>query len=149
MEFNTALKYRSRYGDTYNRISIGTAAGFLAADLVKESNPYTRTTDSNGDPIVVINLHFLAEVRRHLSGVEAPNTSTFSPSEAALWNSYIDYLNDIPTGTISTDILEALDNWLVNEINMMEHPIIEREYMDSHKWNKTNEHSHEEGILWI
>lgn len=127
----------ARVGDLENRISIGSAGAFLAKDLFKESEPYSKEYDINGVLSIYINLHFLAELRRQLSGVQAIGTSTFSNSEAKFYVEFQEYLNDVPkTGEVAL-ALEALDDWLIEEITGATHNVLDREYAATHKWNKT------------
>ena len=143
-----SLKYKGTYGDVQNRISINTASVFLAKDRFKSSYPYSREIDADGNLSLYINRHFLAEARRQLAGVEEPGTSTFGPLEAKLWDEYIRYQNgEVFTGEVELAVL-ALDKWFIDEITDTPHPILTREYDDTHTWNKTAEYIHDKGILW-
>ena len=144
------VKSVSRVGDLGNKISIGSAAVFLAKDSFKESVPYSQQYDANGDLTVYINLHFIAEVRRQLSGDEAAGTSTFSPAEKFFWDEYIIWVDGTEKFGEMLIALTALDKWLVDEVRLLDHNDLNRDYEDSHKWNKTFDQSDDyKGIRWL
>ncbi len=144
-----SLKAVSRYGDIQNKISIGSAGVFLAKDRFKEGKPYSKVYDTEGNLSLHINLHFIAEVRRQLSGTEEEGTSTFNTSESTLWHHYIDYQNDIIKYGEILLAVETLDAWLIDELTGASHDALNRDYSSTHKWRKTEEYVHDKGILWI
>jgi len=148
MRLGSLLQSSARYGDLENRISLDTAAMFLAKDLTKESSPYSKQYDGNGVMSVYMNLHFLTEARRQLAG-EGIAASTFGPSEKLFWKEY----NESQEGIVKTGelliALTAFDQWLIDELTGVTHPVLNRNYEESHKWNKTYEQVPADGIQWI
>ena len=146
--YGATLAPISRKGDLKNAMSLGSASIFLAKDRFKENAPYSERY-TNGVRTVVFNLHFLAEARRQLSGTEEPGTSTFSAAEARYWNVFMDYQVDALFPEEMLFSLEALDDWLVNEVTLTGQVKLDREYSETHPWRKTEEFVHDKGILWI
>lgn len=125
-----------RKGDIANVMSIGTAGVFLARDLFKESVPYYREYN-DGVLEIYITYHFLREIRRQLSGDIEEGTSTFSREEIAFWNEYQEFSEDVvKTGELLL-ALQTLDQWFIDEIQVIKHPRLERSYSDTHPWRKT------------
>lgn len=147
--YGATLKPKSRYGDVQNKISLGSAAAFLAKDRFKENNPFSRQYDDLGNLSIYINLHFITEVRRQLSGTEEAGTSTFSPEELTFWNEFIEYQNDVVKTGELLQALEALDDWLVDEVMGVAHGDLNRDFATTHKWRKTDEYEYSKGIQWI
>ena len=134
--FGANVKAASRYGDLENRISTGTASAYVAKRVFKEHEPYSKQYTVDGVMSLYINLHFLGEVRRQLSGVSTAESSDFSPEEQVLWNDYTEY-NDgiIKEGEVLLAV-DTLDAWLVRELTGTEQPVLDRTYASTHKWNK-------------
>jgi len=132
------LKPVSRYGDLENKISIATAAAFLAKDLFKESNPHYVAYEVD-ELSVHMTYHFIRELRRQLSGDAEVGTSTFSPEELTFYEEYQDWtLGGVKAGSLLV-ALEALDTWLVDELVGNTHPELDRDYDITHPWRKTLE----------
>ena len=127
----------SRFGDLQNKISIGTAAVAAAKNVFKENMPYSREYDENGNLQIYINLHFLKEACRQLTGNIADGTSTFSIYESKFWNDYIEYQNDTPKSGETLLAIQALDQWFSDKIMGLPHNDLNRTYGLTHKWRKT------------
>jgi hypothetical protein len=139
----------SRYGDAPNKISIGSVGVFAAKDLFKESMPFSFDIDNNGSKILTPNLHFLAEVRRQLSGVEEEGTSTFGPVERIYYEEFIKYQSGIEVDALYLEGVEALDDWLIEELIEDDHFITDRIH-STDKWYKTEDRpTATKGITWL
>ena len=84
-----------------------------------------------------INLHFLLELRRQLSGVIADGTSTFSSSEIQFYLDYQEFTAGVVKRGNVLIAVKELDNWLLKELAGEAHPMLERDYSTTHKWRKT------------
>ena len=132
------LKDKARVGDTENAISLGTAAAFIARDVFKESVPFYREYGVDGVSILPT-FHFLRGLRRQLSGDIEFGTSTFSPEEDTFYQLFQDWsLGTIVDGELLIAV-EALDQWLVDEVTETAHPEFMRDYLEGHKWYKVIE----------
>lgn len=129
------LKSVARFGDLQNVISIGTAAAFVARDLMKESVPYYREYDDTG-LVIRPTYHFIRELRRVLSGDADVSTSTFSPDEWVFYAEYQDWIEGTVKEGELLQALNALDKWLVDEVTNTPHTVLNRDYGIDHKWNK-------------
>ena len=125
-----------RIGDLQNAISVGTMGALGAANLIKEVEPYYREYDSNNNLIVIPSRHFLVGLRRQLAGDIDPTTSTFSPMEQQFYTEFQEWqMGAVKTGDLLI-ALEYLDDWLVDELAGNSHPKLNRNYDNTHKWNK-------------
>ena len=134
--YGATLDPIKRIGDLENVVSISTAGVFLARDLFKESVPYYREYN-DGVLEIYITYHFLRELRRQLSGDIEIDTSTFSPEEDTFYLEYQEYTEGITKYGELLLALDTLDKWLVDELQGITHPTLERDYSATHKWNKT------------
>ena len=125
-----------RYGDVQNKISIGTASAHIAKNYFKESSPYYREYDAEGNLEVIPTWHFLVELRRQLSGCGAEGTSTFSPEEKVFYEEFQEWQMGVTKYGELLIALEYLDDWLVDEITGTAHPELNRDYSESHPWYK-------------
>ena len=130
-----------RIGDIQNTVSLSTAGMYLSADRFKESSPYYREYDVDGNLEILITVHFLLELRRQLAGDIEDGTSTFSPKEKKFYEDFqLWQLGDTTYLGIELAALEALDNWLVDELVGNPHPTLDRTYNEvTHPWRKTLE----------
>ena len=146
----STLKPKLRYGDLQNRISLGTAGVFLSKDRFKVSNPYSKEYDQDGNLTIYLNLHFLKEMRRQLSGEWTEGTSTFSSAEKTFFEDYQEYQLGVSKLGDTLFAVNALDDWLLEEIMGTTHNTLDRTYTVDHKWRNTEKRDGtEEGILWI
>jgi len=130
------LKPVSRYGDLENVISIQTAAVYGAKDLFKESSPFYKEYNTDGFDMF-ITYHFLTEMRKQLSGDIEDGVSNFGKVELQFYTDYNEWVDGTSkSGDLLVAILK-LDKWLVDEIQELDHPTVERSYDENHKWNKT------------
>ena len=136
---------------TLSRLSISKKlkSEFLSKDRFKKSRPYSAEYEGTDSAEYYMNLHFLKEARRELSGTPADNTSTFSPMERTFMDYFYDYSFDVTIPSKELPAVEAFDTWLVNEVTGTAQNELDREYSEDHKWNKTKEFVYEKGILWI
>ena len=135
--FGGTTKPLNRYGDLENKISIGTAATYVAKKFFKEHSPYYREFTEEGALSILPTYHFIIEVRRHLSGEIQNGSSDFSPEEDKFY--YKEYVPWVDGTTKYGEILlavKALDKWLTDEVLLEEHPELNRNYEDWHPWVK-------------
>lgn len=126
----------SREADLANRYSFRSIAAFSAKTLFDEHVPYMREHDDNGVLTIFMNLHFLAEARRQLSGEVNVVTTDFSPREEVFYSDYqLWTLGAIYDGEL-LQALETFDFWLMEELQEHTHPTVERSYSSTHKWMK-------------
>lgn len=127
-------------GDSSNRISVASAAVSLSKAQFKANSPYYMAV-VNDDLILYPTFHFLKELRRQLSGNVLGDESLFSDTEQLLYEQYQEWAYDTSTYSDSNDqelvlALETLDKWLVDEVQNITHPELNREYKDIHPWVK-------------
>lgn len=124
----------SREGDLQNLTSIGTTAVYTAKVLFRENTPY-ELEYTEGSMIIVFNIAFLKELRRQLSGVAT--SSNFVPKSQIVYDQYLLYIDGIiPQDEIDALVMEALDKWIVDEVQELEHPHASRIFNETHKWYK-------------
>ena len=123
--------------DLANRFSTKSIAMYTSKILSDEHIAYAIETIGS-ETIIVLNTHFIRELRRQLSG--DVTTSEFSPYEELTYQRFQDWSYSLyaPTG-IELAIMLAIDFWLVEEIQNHLHPEITRTYTNTHKWRKTDE----------
>ena len=123
--------------DLANRFSTKSIAMFTSKILFDEHVAYTIET-IGGDTIIVLNTHFIRELRRQLSGDVI--ASEFSPYEELTYQRFQDWSYSLYVlEGIDLAIMLAIDFWLVEEIQNHLHPEITRTYTNTHKWRKTDE----------
>ena len=86
---------------------------------------------------IYINLHFLLEFRRQLSGDIAEGTSTYSKAEEVFHQDYAEFTEGITKRGDTLLAVEELDSWLIDELIGVPHGMLNRDYSNSHKWRKT------------
>lgn len=127
----------SREGDLQNLTSIGTTAVYTAKVLFRENTPY-EIEYIKGSMIIVFNIAFLKELRRQLSGEAV--SSNFVPKSQIVYDQYLLYIDGIiPQDEIDALVVEALNKWIVDEVQELEHPYASRVFSETHKWNKLTE----------
>lgn len=110
----------SHYTITDSGVVLGTAAVYLGKTLLKQHMPYVIYTDELLNKVVTLEFHFIAELRRQLSGEVTTETSEFNTIETDLFTSYQLWVDG---GVISDPntllVIEALDLWLVQEVQLL------------------------------
>ena len=125
----------SRIGDKENRISTGTFAVYIAKSAYREHHPYYKDYTDNILTLLPT-YHFLSELRRQFSGTIASNESMFSQEEQIIYDAYNDWVfGGVYEGEV-LQALETIDKWLVDEIQQLDHPELNRDYTSTHKWSK-------------
>jgi len=123
-------------GNLQNAISVSSVGTFNTANLIKENPPYYKEYDVDGTLKVIPTFHFLVELHRQLAGAIEDGTSTFSPEETQFYLDFQEWqMGAVKTGDLLT-ALEYLDDWLVDELVGNSHPKLNRNYDNTHKWNK-------------
>jgi len=133
----TGPEYRQNglLADLCNGISTGTNSVYVSKGIFDEHRPYSlENNEDHTGHIVVFHYHFLKELRRQLS-VEI-EFSQFSPVEQFLYDNYVAYATSEEYNVNIQDALDALDYWLIEELQGHSHPTVTRSYDDSHKWWK-------------
>ena len=114
-----------------NGPSASSVGVYTSKSLFKEHLPYSLEDDAT---VVVLHNHFIREVRRHLSGVTTD--SRFSPEEQLVYDNYILELNGGIYDTSIQAVLDAVDFWLVEEVQEHTHRSVDRTYSATHPWMK-------------
>lgn len=127
-----------RIGDVKNKISLASAGVYISKGAFKEDNPYYREYQ-NGILVALPSYHFLTELRRQLSGEVLPEDSMFSPEEVIFYTEYAEWTEGISKEGELLIALEALDQWIEDELMGIVHPILNRDYESTHKWSKLDE----------
>lgn len=134
-----SLNSITRVGDDCNLCGIGTTVAFTAKILLDEHVPYIIEHDADNVEVIVINIHFLKEARRQLSGEVLLADSGFSPYEQSFYDDYILWVDGAVYIGELLEALMAFDFWLIEEVQEHIHPVVTREYSTTHKWRKTDE----------
>lgn len=116
--------------DLLNCTSAASAGVYVSKTLFKQHAPYSI---SEGD-VVILHTHFIREVRRQLSGVIT--ASDFNDDEQYVYDNYVLEVNGGVYDNSIQAILDALDFWLIEEVQNNEHPTPDRTYDDAHPWMK-------------
>jgi len=125
-----------RYGDTQNKLSIGTVAAYATGTLVREHAPYNREYAEDGTLTIIPTYHFIAELRRQLSGDIVVGTSGFSAAEEQFYKDYVEWVDGT---TKYGEILVAVvvtDVWLTDEVSLLPHAAVNRDYEEWNPWMK-------------
>lgn len=124
----------NRVGDLNNGFSLGSTSSYIARSLFKEDIPYYKSYDIDGNLVIIPTRHFLLELRRQLSGEIA--ISRFSPEEETFYMDYNEWIDGAEKVGEYLLALQALDQWITDEVMGVSHPQLDREYTATHKWYK-------------
>lgn len=118
-----------------NGDSGGSIGVYNSKSTFSDHQPYV-IESREGVDVIVHNFHFLSEVRRQLSGTITD--SFFGPAEQTHYDNYLDYVDGVVIFTGDELLLvEALDLWLIEEVQEIDQPVITREYnRATHPWRK-------------
>ena len=129
---HTAKRY-----DLKNGVSFASGSVHASTNVLKDYVPYSRDYDENGVSTIFFNFHFLKELRRQLSGTTTE--SYFSPIEQSFYDDWNEWTSGAEKSGELAKALEALDQWLLNEVTGVENPLVSRIYEKSHKWRRIME----------
>jgi len=132
-EFKRYNAGESKSGDLLTAII--TVNEWISNQVLEIPHSSIRPTYSSKFMYYHINYHFLAELRRVLSGEET--FDHFSEEERIFYNEYIEYVDEVPKSGELLRALRELDRWLIRELMLIDQPELDRTYGSTHKWNKT------------
>lgn len=93
-----------------------TASIYNAKTITNSTFPFTtRVGDGPGGIVYLFDHKFLSEMRRQFSGTI--EYSHFNPNEQALYDSFVNWVDGEVYDTRLTAAVEALDKWLVDEVD--------------------------------
>jgi len=123
--------------DLCDASSASSISVYISKSFLSEHRPYVAESGQ-----IVYNTHFIAELRRQLSGEITFNR--FSPTEQPLYNEYNAYVMGEAYDIRLDTALSELDIWLVEEIQNNPHPTMTRRYASTNPWMKIDTREIEE-----
>ena len=100
-----------------------------------ENVPYI-VEERLGTKVVIFNDHFITTAREAMT---TTCMAKMNASETLLFNKFVDYQNGASYRDITTNddnILKALDAWFMDDLNCVEHPVVNQCYdSPTHTWD--------------
>lgn len=123
----------NRLMDTRLSVAPGNYGVHIAKSIFRNHLPYSISGGYNNVYTIDFDFHFIKNLRRVLSGVTG-NTQ-FSKEEQVLYEKYVAYLSeDVEYVGRELAVLDALDSWLVMEVEELPHDEMPRSYSAEVPW---------------